>query len=177
MTDVKPFWRQRPVACGCDQPIYVQESNAIAAAGGDNRPADVVAVYRCPASKAWHVAPEDGLPANVLESTGRRLAYELLTHKTLNFNEFRVHVLGISMEANFSRWRKARRRYANPMVAAGVATECSGVLTLADPAAANRIVQVGLDEYLLETGRPGTDGLQGNYPRLDGLGTTEGEAE
>lgn len=153
------------MGCGCSLPIYLDEQNALAAAeGGGPRPVDVPAVFRCPASLAWHVCPVDGLPGIVLESTGRRLVYALLNFPEVNLHAFRKDVLGISDErgpnGHSKRWRRVRQRYVEPLKAVGVVAEelngagrRNGVLRLVDVPAGNRVVQVGVEQFLQERGQ------------------------
>lgn len=151
--------RGRQLQCGCGNGIYLSEEGALDDAGPGLRPAGVVPVYRCPGSTAWHVAPQDALPADVLDSVGRRVAYELLLSPTLDVDEFRRTVLHLDPEADKRKWSRTWSRYVRPLLDFGVAallepspSRSDRTIQLTDPAAANRIVQVGIDYFRHERG-------------------------
>jgi hypothetical protein len=151
--------RGRQLQCGCGNGIYLSEQGALDDAGPGPRPAGVVPVYRCPGSTAWHVAPEDALPPEVLDSMGRRVAYELLLNPVLDVDEFRRSVLHLDPETDKRKWSRTWSRYVLPLLDFDVAARLepesgrSGrTIQLTDPAAANRIVQVGIDYFRHEHG-------------------------
>jgi hypothetical protein len=151
--------RGRQLQCGCGNGIYLSEQGALNDAGPGPRPAGVVSVYRCPGSTAWHVAPEDTLPAEVLDSMGRRDAYGLLLNPVLDVDEFRRTVLRLDPESDKRKWSRTWSRYVRPLLDFDVVTllepgpgRSDRTIQLTDPAAANRIVQVGVDYFRHEHG-------------------------
>lgn len=124
--------------CRCGKKRYRDESAADAAAAADTAAYDRdCTAYRCPGGLAWHVTAHGYLP-EALRSAGRRLAHALLTHERVDLATFG------------DRNPRRLEEVAATLVEAGVADASMRAL---DRAALERIVRVGLDGWLEESGR------------------------
>ncbi|MEU8819033.1 hypothetical protein [Actinoplanes sp. NPDC048796] len=118
--------------CSCGKKRYRDEEAALAAAAEDTRAyGETVTVYRCPGGLAWHLTAHGFVP-EALRSAGRRVAYALLSHESLDWS---------SLDGRDTR---AARR----IVALGLASgPPPGTLRATDRAGLTRVVQIGLDAY------------------------------
>jgi hypothetical protein len=90
---------------------------------------------------------------------GRRVAYELLLNPVLDVDEFRRAVLHLDPQTDKRKWSRTWSRYVLPLLDFDVAAllepesgRSGRTIQLTDPAAANRIVQVGSDHFRHEHG-------------------------
>lgn len=142
--------RGRRYNCRCGKKRHRDEPAALRAAAADaGTYGGVITVYRCPGGLAWHVTSTGFLPES-LRTTARRLAYELVAHREVDLDDFRLRVLRLN--PGDRKWRRVRQA-GTEMWQAGLVTETAdrpGVLRAADEAGLRRVVQIGLDAYLAE---------------------------
>ncbi|WP_229075106.1 hypothetical protein [Actinoplanes sp. DH11] len=131
--------------CGCGKRRFRDEAAAREAAAADEEAYGVaVAVYRCPGGLAWHLTAHGFIP-EALRSVGRRLAYELVEHGSVEVAEFRTRM----GRPGSRRWTRVER-CAEQMAALGLVRREGGPpgrLVAADLPGLRRVVQAGLDAY------------------------------
>ncbi|MGK5684095.1 hypothetical protein [Actinoplanes sp. URMC 104] len=124
--------------CSCGKKRYRDESSALAAADEDAAAyGESVTVYRCPGGLAWHLTTR-GFTPEALRSTGRRLAYALLSSNEVDLDGFDP------------RRRRRALECAAQMSGLGLVLAADGVVRAVDRAGLARVVQVGLDAYAEE---------------------------